>query len=286
MEAAFKNGYRHFDTAYSYKNENIVGKVIERWISRGIVKREDLFITTKLPMAGVHPIRVEMFLNKSLRNLGLDYVDLYLIDFPVCTKYDDTKDFPTNEDGDILTEDTDHVAVWKKMEEQVHFGKARAIGLSNFSKEQISRILENAEIKPATSQIESHLYFQNNELVHFCKEKGISVVAYSPLGSPGTSQKQKQMAELMSDEVIVDIAKKYSKSPAQIMLRFLIQRGFGVIPKSVNPSRIKENIDIFNFELDENDIAKLKQLNKGDVAKVNDRKELKGLSTHPEYPFK
>ncbi|XP_044744502.1 1,5-anhydro-D-fructose reductase-like [Coccinella septempunctata] len=292
MNAAFESGYRHFDTAFLYKNENIVGKVIEEWIRKGLVKREELFITTKLPLAGVHPDRVEMFLNKSLHNLGLEYVDLYLVHFPVCVKYHETIDFPLNEAGELQAEPTDHIAVWKKMEEMVELGKTRSIGISNFNKNQIARILEKATIKPANLQIEAHLYLQNTELIEFCKKHGISVVAYSPLGSPAINifhEKQgyptKNLPKIMEDENVISIAKKHSKSPAQIMLRFLVQNGVAAIPKSVTPSRIKENIDIFNFELDKSDIALLKTLDKGEAGRVCDMNGFK-LSNHPDFPFK
>ncbi|KAK9875057.1 hypothetical protein WA026_005857 [Henosepilachna vigintioctopunctata] len=290
MEAAFEAGYRHFDTAFAYKNEDIVGKVIAGWIEKGLVERKDLFITTKLPMIGVHPDRVELFLNKSLKSLRLEYVDLYLIHFPVCFKYEEGKDIVVDEKGVVQTEPTDHIAVWRKMEEMVNSGKVKHIGISNFNRHQIARILDNAKIKPANLQVEIHPYFQNNELVDFCKEKGISVVAYSPLGSPGTNIFLKQsglpsrdLPRLLDDETILSIAKKHSKSPAQIMLRFALQRGLAAIPKSITASRIKENIDVFDFELDESDMNKLKKLDKGNEGRVCALRS-KGVIDHPEFP--
>ncbi|KAK9875068.1 hypothetical protein WA026_005867 [Henosepilachna vigintioctopunctata] len=197
MEAALKSGCRHFDTNNLNKNERIVGKVIERWISRGLLKREELFITATLPMAGVHPERVEIFMDKSLKNLGLDYVDLYLIQFPVTVKYNEIIDLPVNEMGEIQTETTDLIEVWQKMEDMSDYSRARAIGVSNFNKDQILRILEKARIKPAVLQIEIHPYFQNQHLVDFCGQKGITVVAYSPFGSPRTNPFNKEEGSLL-----------------------------------------------------------------------------------------
>ncbi|KAK9875058.1 hypothetical protein WA026_005858 [Henosepilachna vigintioctopunctata] len=293
LEEALKCGYRHIDTAYLYQNEDIVGKVVNRWISNGLVKREDLFITTKLPLTGVHPDRVEFFLNKSLKNLGLKYVDLYLVHYPICLKFDEVNNFPSDESGRLFTEPTDHVAVWKKMEEQVDSGKARSIGLSNFNQSQITKILNIARIKPANLQIEIHVYFQNHEIVDFCKKNGISVVAFSPLGCPAFNEFNKRVGlptsetpNLMEDPVVVAIAKKHSKTPAQVLLRYLIERGLATIPKSLNHARIKENIDIFDFRLDNDDMSKLTSLNRGGTSKVVDLTKFKGLTDHPEYPYK
>ncbi|XP_044748314.1 aldo-keto reductase family 1 member A1-like [Coccinella septempunctata] len=292
MNVAFESGYRHFDTAFLYHNEKLVGEVIQDWIKKGLVKREELFITTKLPVAGVHPDRVQMFLNKSLQNLGLEYVDLYLVHFPVCVKYNENQDFPVNSAGQIETEPTDHIAVWKKMEEMVKLGKTRSIGVSNFNKKQISRILENATIKPANLQIEAHLYFQNTELIEFCKNHGISVVAYSPLGSPAVNigfKKRglptKDVPKIMEDENVISIAKKHSRSPAQVMLRFLVQNGIAAIPKSITPSRIRDNINIFDFQLDDKDLAVLRTLDKVESGRVCDMKGF-NMSEHPEFPFR
>ncbi|KAK9875055.1 hypothetical protein WA026_005855 [Henosepilachna vigintioctopunctata] len=184
LQVAFESGYRHFDTAYTYKNEKVLGKAISGWIEKKLVERKDLFITTKLPMYGVHPERVEKFFNSSLDRLGLDYVDLYLIHFPVCGKYNEKEDTYLIENSVFLTEETNYIEVWKILEKMVDAGKIKNIGLSNFNISQITKILNEARIKPANLQIEVHPYLQNNELIEFCKENGISVVAYAPLASP------------------------------------------------------------------------------------------------------
>ncbi|CAH1984034.1 unnamed protein product [Acanthoscelides obtectus] len=183
LNHALEAGYRHIDTAYVYDNEKIIGKVLKEWISSGRLKREDLFITTKLPICGIHEDRVEMFMKMSLENLQLDYVDLYLIHFPIGTNY--IEGYSRTPNDKAVLEKSDHIAIWKKMEEQVDAGRTKAIGLSNFNKRQVEKVLKNARIKPASLQIELHVLLQQKELVEFCQSNGIVVVAYSPLGSPG-----------------------------------------------------------------------------------------------------
>lgn len=186
LNAALEAGYRHIDTAFDYGNEAIIGKIVKKWIDSGKIKREELFITTKLPVSAVRPSSVEEHLKMSLENLGLEYVDLYLIHFPVCLKPNDG----SNKDKKFYeTEITDHIAVWKKMEEQVDAGRTRSIGLSNFTGKQIEKILKsNPKHKPANLQNEIHVYMQQQDLVKYCHQNGISVTAYSPLGSPGINK--------------------------------------------------------------------------------------------------
>ncbi|XP_063931790.1 aldo-keto reductase family 1 member A1-like [Zophobas morio] len=248
LNTALQLGYRHIDTAAAYENENAIGRVLKQWISSGKLKREDLFITTKLPTVGVHPDRVEIFIKKSLQNLQLNYVDLYLIHFPVGCKFKEGSVHPyANENGETVFEpQTDHVAIWKKMEEQVDAGRAKNIGLSNYNITQISTVLKSARIKPANLQVELHAYLQQRELVDFCKKNGIAVVAYCPVANPGYNkflvrlgQQPIQLPNLLGDPEVAKIAQKHSKSPAQIALRFLVQIGVAPIPKSVTPKRIE-----------------------------------------------
>lgn len=166
------------------------------------------------------------------------------------------------------------------MEEVYDSGLAKSIGISNFSVKKIKKLLENCRIKPANNQIEMHVYFQQNELVEFCKQHGITIVAYAPLGSASYSdfrksigiplERKKELPPPLADESVVSIAKKHSKKPGQILLRFLLQMGVAAIPKSVTPERIKENIDVFDFILDEEDMAKLRALNVGSDARIYD----------------
>ncbi|XP_023310768.1 alcohol dehydrogenase [NADP(+)]-like [Anoplophora glabripennis] len=290
LNAALELGYRHIDTAFAYQNEHIIGRVLQEWFSSGKLKREDLFITTKLPMQGVHPDRVEMFIKKSLESLKLDYVDLYLIHFPIGSKYVEGQTRPSLDS--MQTEPEDHVGVWKKMEEQVDAGRTKTIGLSNFNVRQINRVLKSARIKPACLQVELHVYLQQRELVKLCHQNGIVVVAYSPLGSPGYNKvltqigaETKKLPDMLHDKTIKKIATKHKKSNAQVMLRYLLQRDIVAIPKSVTPARLKENIDVFDFTLDAAEVKALDDLEVGEEARVCDFRIVPGLLNHPEFPF-
>ncbi|XP_044730730.1 1,5-anhydro-D-fructose reductase [Chrysoperla carnea] len=292
LESALEAGYRHIDTAYVYENEAVIGRVLTKWIKDGRLKREDLFIVTKLPPTGNKPSGVEKFLTRSLKNLNVDYLDLYLVHTPFTFAERGEDIHPFNENGEILIDtSTDHVAVWKEMEKQLKAGKTKSIGISNFNKKQIERILSNCEIKPSNLQIELHLYFQQNELVNYCKGKGITITAYSPLGAPGIGvllkklNAAKEIPDELANETVKKIAEKYNVTPAQILLRYTVQRGIAAIPKSINPTRIKANISIFHFELDNGDITELKALDQGSSGRVCDFKFFKGIDKHPEYPF-
>ncbi|XP_050510197.1 1,5-anhydro-D-fructose reductase-like isoform X3 [Diabrotica virgifera virgifera] len=284
LNVALQIGYRHIDTEAAFENEHVIGKVLDQWISAGKLKREDLFIVTKLPMRGIHRDRVEKYLTESLKKLGLDYVDLYLIHFPVGI---------AETEGSIVYEKEDHVEIWKSMEKQVEAGRTKTIGLSNFTVSQIDNILKNSKIKPSNNQVELHVFLQQPELVQFCQKNGISVTACSPLGSPGMNTflkklgiKEKTLVKVLDNPVILDIAKKHNKKSAQVALRFLLQQNIVVIPKSVNPERLKSNFDIFNFYLDDEDMTRLRGLEVGEDARMGDWKILPGLAEQPAYPFR
>lgn len=186
LNAALEYGYRHIDTAYVYNNERIIGNVLKEWLSSGKIKREDLFLTTKLPGKGMYGDKVEQYLKESLENLQLDYVDLYLIHTPIGLKHDNENNFGT------VNPETDFIEVWKVMEELVKNKRTRYIGLSNFNIQQIEKVLKICTIKPANLQIELHLYLQQNDLVNYCKQNKISVTAYCPLGNPSFSENMRR----------------------------------------------------------------------------------------------
>ncbi|XP_014253730.1 1,5-anhydro-D-fructose reductase-like [Cimex lectularius] len=291
ISAAIDAGYRHIDTAYVYMNEAGIGNALEKIMASGEVKREDLFIVTKLPSFANRPEYVETYLKKSLTALKLMYVDLYLIHSPVGFVHTDNIGSLANY---TLDYDTDLLKLWKAMEKQVDAGRAKAIGVSNFNLKQVQRIVENCRIKPANNQVELHIYLQQKELVQYCKKNGVTVCAYAPLGSPSLSSFTKQIGlstegmdvlKPMEDPVVCEIAKKHGKSPSQVLLRFMVESGVAVIPKSTNPERIKQNFEIFDFELTSDEHQRLVELDKGPAGRMFNKGFFATLKSHPEYPF-
>ncbi|XP_060068295.1 1,5-anhydro-D-fructose reductase-like [Ylistrum balloti] len=277
VKIGVRAGYRHLDCAAIYRNERAVGHAIKELIIEDTIKREDLFVTSKLWNTCHRPDLVRSSLKKSLYDLGLTYLDLYLIHWPMGLQ-EGGEFIPKDEDGTVLFSDVDFVETWKALEDCVDEGLVKDIGLSNFNSQQISQILDIAHIPPSNNQIEIHLHLANSKLIQFCQEKGISVTAYSPLGSPGN--KTVHFTQSLQEPVVLDIAQKKGKTPAQIILRFLLQKKTCVIPKSVSPSRVIENFQIFDFELGSDEVNKLESLNK------NYRLNLETHSMkHKFYPF-
>ncbi|CAG9831230.1 unnamed protein product [Diabrotica balteata] len=267
INSALECGYRHIDTAYLYQNESLLGKILKKWLTSGKIKRDELFITSKLPMFGNNKDRVEKYITKSLADLQLDYVDMYLLHFPVATA-DGTFETPIQK---LTADDTNHYTLWQKMQEQVELGRTRAIGLSNFNRKQIENILTFCRIPPSCLQIETHLFLQQKELVSFCQKNKIVVTGYAPIGTPGINkfltsigQDEKMLPNGLDHPLIKSVAEKYNKSASQVMLRYLIERDIIPIPKSCNPKRIKENIEVFDFVLCFEDMEQLETLDMGE----------------------
>lgn len=229
VRTALDKGYRHIDTATLYMNEKPVGKAIRE---SGIL-REDIFVTTKLWGTDILNNRIQMAFEDSLKNLGLDYIDLYLVHWPV--------------KGMVSS-------AWKAMEDIYIDGKTRAIGVSNHLIHHLEELLKDATVIPAVNQIELHPYLIQQEIIDYCKGKGIVPEAWSPLGSKKNS--------LLQDETLVDIAGKHGKSPAQVVLRWNIQKGIVTIPKSSHEERLAENIDIFDFRLSDDEIKQIDKLDR------------------------
>lgn len=226
---ALEVGYRSIDTAMIYKNEIGVGKAIKE----SAVPREELFITTKVWNSDQGYENTLRAFDESLERLGLDYVDLYLIHWPT-PQYDK------------------YVDTYKALEKLYHDGRVKAIGVCNFEIEHLERLLKECEVVPVLNQIECHPYLAQNELKEYCAKHNIFVEAWSPLEQGG---------EVLKDEVIQKIAESHQKSSAQVVLRWHLQNNSIVIPKSVTPTRIEENINVFDFELTPNEMQEINQLN-------------------------
>jgi 2,5-diketo-D-gluconate reductase A len=230
---ALEIGYRHIDTAEMYRNERGVGEGVR---AAGL-DRDQVFITSKLNNGYHRPDDARQAFDQTLAELGFEYVDLFLIHWPLPTLYD----------GDF-------VSTWKVMEEFRQQGRARSIGVSNFQVPHLERLAQETEVTPAVNQIELHPYFLNDEVRSFGEEHGIRTEAWSPIAQ----------GAVLDDPAITDIAARLDRTPAQVVLRWHIQRNSIVFPKSTTPSRIQENFELFDFELGDDDMAAITALGKGE----------------------
>jgi diketogulonate reductase-like aldo/keto reductase len=242
VEAALRDGYRLIDTAAAYGNEREVGQGIRR----SGVDREEIFVVTKLWISDYGHEAAQVGFDASLRRLGLDHVDLYLLHQPVPSDFEPT------------------IGAYQAAETFLADGRARAIGVSNFSSEHLRRLIERTEMVPAVNQVELHPYFTQPALREVHAELGIATQAWSPLGGvlvyvPGSDESRGPL----TDPVITALADKYGKTAAQVVLRWHIEHGFCAIPKSVKPHRIAENFDVFDFALQDGEVAAIDALDKG-----------------------
>ncbi|GEL03532.1 aldo/keto reductase [Rummeliibacillus stabekisii] len=230
---AIKEGYRHIDTAHIYQNEESVGLGIKKAIDEGLVTREELFVTSKVWNDGLTYDETIAAYEESLRKLGLDYLDLYIIHWPGL--------------------DENYVEIYKALEELYNNKRVKNIGVSNFHVHHLETLLSKTSVVPTVNQIEFQPKLTQVEVREYCKKHGIQVEAWSPLMN----------GEILNHEVLVDIAKKYNKSTAQIVLKWDLENDVITIPKSMTPSRIRENLELFDFELTQDEIDKISSLNEG-----------------------
>ncbi|KAK9823653.1 hypothetical protein WJX72_004430 [[Myrmecia] bisecta] len=244
VEAAIRSGYRHIDCAARYGNEKSIGKGLDNIWKEGIVKREEVFLTSKLWNTNHRPELVRKACLQTLADLRTSYLDLYLIHWPVTDEHAVELDGPTQAE------------TWAAMEKLVDEGLCKAIGVSNFSIKRLEELLPHCRIQPAVCQVEVHPYFRNDALIDFCTKHNIHVSAYCPLGSPNSSAKQvtRFAPSVTQDALVQGLAKKYGKAPQIVIIRWGIQHGTSVLPKSSNPDRIKSNLhSVVDFELSPED---------------------------------
>jgi alcohol dehydrogenase (NADP+) len=264
VETAIKAGYRHIDCAAIYLNEGEIGQALKKCIQDKLVTREELWITSKLWNSYHASKDVEPALKNSLSNLCIDYLDLYLMHWPIAFNKSVGLGMPGSGNDFISLDEVPLNETWEAMEALVGKGLVRNIGVSNFSKGKLEAILKNSKIKPAVNQIECHPFLLQDELANFCKNHNIHITAYSPLGSPDRPKTMKKENELslLNNEVILEIANKYEATPAQILISWQIHRGNSVIPKSTNETRIIENLMAQNIQLTSEDMQAINSLDK------------------------
>ncbi|KAG9457657.1 hypothetical protein H6P81_002165 [Aristolochia fimbriata] len=268
---AIEIGYRHFDTAALYGTEQALGEGIAEALRRGLIKsRDELFVTSKLWCSDGHPDLVLPALQNTLKKLGLGYIDLYLIHFPVSFK----RGTQGTSKEDIMVMDVK--SVWEAMEECSKLGLSKSIGVSNFTCKKLQDLLATAKIPPAVNQVEMNTGWQQKKLVGFCKEKGIHVTAWSPLGAPGASWGS---YNVMNSPILEEIANARGKSVAQVALRWLHQQGVSIIVKSFNEDRMEENLQIFDWELTLEEMKKIEE-------SPQERVTTAASFVSPEGPFK
>jgi len=263
VRSAIKIGYRHFDCAFIYDNEAEIGQALNDAITTGEITRKDLWITSKLWNTHHRREDVIVALKKSLKDFNINYLDLYLIHWPVAQKRDII--FPTKGEDLISLNDISLEDTWAGMEECYLAGLTKHIGVSNFSEKKIKLVNQSAKIKIEVNQVESHPSLQQNKLLQFCNDQSIIMTAYSPLGSMDRVETMKAPDEplLLEYPEIITIAKTNQCSPSQVLLAWAVQRGTSVIPKSTNAGRQKENLEATQINLSDEDMKMITQLERG-----------------------
>lgn len=248
-----------------YQNEVGVGAAVNQKIAEGVIRREEMFIVSKVWSTFMAPTAVRGALMDTLGRLNFTYVDLYLIHWPM---------------NEPETTDFTFVDTWRVMEDLVDEGLIRSIGVSNFNDTQLDRILENARIKPVTNQIESHPHCLNTRLIEYCKSKDVSITTYSPLGAPNHPQFTPESRLAINEPHIRQVAIRHQRTPAQVMLRYQLQRGHIVITRSNRFDRITSNYNVFDFHLSDDDIRLIESV--GYELRISN---VYGNPNHHEFPW-
>lgn len=290
---AVSAGYRHFDCACDYGNEPAAGEGLRRALASGLCSRDDLWITSKLWNTYHHPDHVRAACERSLRDLGLDELDLYLVHFPVALAYvpfeeryppgwlhDPAAERPAMKPVRIPFADT-----WGAMEALVGAGLAKRIGVCNFTTGMLRDLLSYAAVPPQVLQVEMHPYLTQPRLLRYCRDESIVVTAFSPFGA--SSYLPLKMAEegesVLADPVVLAIAAAHHRTPAQVLLRWAVQRGTATIPKTQDVARLRENLAVFDFELDDGEMAELGALDRG--RRFNDPADFGEKAFNTFYPI-
>lgn len=255
VKFALENGYRHIDCALFYGNEEAVGRAFSAVFSEGKIKREDVWITSKLWNNAHKKEDVAPALKQTLKDLKLDYLDLYLIHWPVAFK-PEVKAHPQNDNDFLSLEEAPIIETWNAMLETKKQGLTRHIGVANFSIKKLEYLAQHTDDMPEMLQIEMHPYLPQKELLNYCQKKDIKMTAYSPLGSGDRhpSMKADDEPNMLQDKTILDIAKKHNCNPGQVLIKWAEQRGTAVIPKSTSEEHLKMNIESANLNLDDTDL--------------------------------
>jgi len=259
VKAALETGYRHIDCASIYNNEKDIGAALLEAFRDNTVKRQDIWVTSKLWNNAHAAKHVRPALERSLKNLQLDYLDLYLIHWPVAFRADIT--FPKRPEQFIPLEEMPIIETWRAMEKMVKKGLCNHIGVSNFNIPRLKELQSQASIQPFVNQIELHPLLQQTEMVRHCKESGVHLTAYSPLGS--AQRKEAEGCDILSHPLIIQLAIKHQATPAQIVLAWGLQRGTVVIPKSIDPARLLENFEASHLKIADGDMKALAELDRG-----------------------